>query len=67
MLAAGWPVVGLSLSEIDEEDCADAAVGVPAAVSENESTFLDAIGNSNGSYDVGDFRAYLVRTNVVDG
>lgn len=67
VLAAGWPVVGLSLSEIDEEDCADAAVGVPAAVSENESTFLDAIGNSNGSYDVGDFRAYLVRTNVVDG
>jgi len=64
--APGFPVVGLSLSEIDEEDCADEVVGVPA-LSENESTFLDVIGNNNGSYDVGDFRAYLVRTGVVDG
>lgn len=65
--APGFPVVGLSLSEIDEEDCADAVVGVAAAVSENEATFLDVIGNNNGSYDVGDFRAYLTRTGVVDG
>jgi hypothetical protein len=65
--APGFPVVGLALNEIDEEDCADAVVGVPASVSEDESTFLDAIGNNNGSYDAGDFRAYLVRTGVVDG
>lgn len=67
VLAPGWPVVGLSLSEIDEEDCADAVVGVPTALSESEATFLDVIGNNNGSYDVGDFRAYLVLTGVVNG
>jgi hypothetical protein len=66
IVAPGFPVVGLSLSEIDEEDCADAVVGVPA-VSDDEATFLDVIGNNNGSYDVGDFRAFLVRTGVVDG
>lgn len=66
IVAPGFPIVGLSLSSIDGEDCADEVIGVPA-VSENESTFLDVIGNNNGSYDVGDFRAYLVRTGVVDG
>jgi hypothetical protein len=37
------------------------------SVSDNAAAFLDVITNNDESYDVGDSRAYLVRTGVVDG
>ena len=64
--AAGWPVVGLSLTEIALQNSAGAVLGVSDLLSDDELTFLDVIGNNNGSYDVGDFRAYLIATGIVD-
>ena len=63
--AGGWPVVPLSLSDIDETDCADSAAGVGGLLSDDVSRFLDAVGNANGSYDVGDFRAFLLATGAI--
>lgn len=64
-LAAGWPVVGLRFSEIDEAAAADEVMGVPALLPDSTRVFLDVIGNNDGSYDVGDFRAYLIAADVV--
>ncbi|MGD2069506.1 MAG: hypothetical protein PVI57_12585 [Gemmatimonadota bacterium] len=63
--AGGWPVVPLSLSDIEETDCADGAAGIGGLLSEDVSRFLDAVGNANGSYDVGDFRAFLLATGTL--
>lgn len=62
--ASGGPPA-LSLASIPESDCADAAADVGGALSDDVAWFLDAIGNSNGSYDVGDFRAYLQATGAI--
>jgi hypothetical protein len=65
-LASGWPVEGLRLSDIDPGRAADEVMGVPGLLSDGERTFLDVIGNYDDSYDVGDFRAYLVAAGVVE-
>ncbi len=65
-LAAGWPVVGLRFSQIDEAAAADEILGVPNLLPDPTRTFLDVIGNNDGSYDVGDFRAYLIAAGVVN-
>lgn len=65
-LAAGWPVVGLRFSDIDEASAADEVMGVPNLLTDPTRTFLDVIGNNDGSYDVGDFRAYLIAAGVVE-
>lgn len=65
-LAAGWPVVGLRVSAIDEASAADEVMGVPNLLTDPTRTFLDVIGNNDGSYDVGDFRAYLIAAGVVE-
>jgi hypothetical protein len=65
-LAAGWPVVGLRFSDIDEAAAADEVMGVPNLLTDPTRTFLDVIGNNDGSYDVGDFRAYLIAAGVVE-
>jgi hypothetical protein len=65
-LAAGWPVEGLRLRDIDEGQAADEVMGVPGLLTDPVRTFLDVIGNHDYSYDVGDFRAYLVAAGVVD-
>ena len=65
-LAAGWPVVGLRFSEIDEAAAADEVMGVPDLLPESTRVFLDVIGNNDDSYDVGDFRAYLIAAGVVN-
>ncbi len=41
------------------DDVADHLLGVRAALSADELEYLDEIGNDNGSFDVGDFRAWL--------
>lgn len=63
--APGWPVVGLELGQILEIDAADQLVGETDDLDENHARFLDVIGNNNGSYDVGDFRAYLLEIGVL--
>ncbi|KPK59518.1 MAG: hypothetical protein AMS21_09910 [Gemmatimonas sp. SG8_38_2] len=63
--APGWPVVGLELAQISEMDAADQIVGATDELDENHASFLDVIGNNDGSYDVGDFRAYLIAAGVL--
>jgi hypothetical protein len=41
------------------DDVADHLLGVRAALTVDELEYLDEIGNDNGSFDVGDFRAWL--------
>jgi hypothetical protein len=41
------------------EDVADHLMGVRTSLSASELEYLDDIGNDNGSFDVGDFRAWL--------
>ena len=65
-LAAGWPVVGLRFSEINEAAAADEIMGVPDLLPDPTRVFLDVIGNNDGLYDVGDFRAYLIAAGVVN-
>jgi sugar lactone lactonase YvrE len=65
-LAAGWPVVGLRFSQIDEAAAADEVMGVPDLLPDPTRVFFDVIGNNDGSYDVGDFRAYLIAAGVVN-
>jgi hypothetical protein len=65
-LAAGWPVVGLRFSQIDEAAAADEVMGVPDLLPDPTRVFLDVIGNNDDSYDVGDFRAYLIAAGVVN-
>jgi hypothetical protein len=63
---AGVPEVGLSLGDLDASEVANKILGVASQVTANQTYFLDVIGNDNGTYDVGDFRAYLVATGVVN-
>jgi hypothetical protein len=63
--AIGWRTVGLEIGDITEATCADQIVGVTDDLDENHARFLDVIGNNNGSYDLGDFRAYLIATEVL--
>lgn len=68
--AAGIPVAGaptppLSIADIAEAECADQAAGASGMLPQNVTRLLDAIGNGNGRYDVGDFRAYLLATGAI--
>jgi len=47
------------------DDVADHLMGVRAALSASELDYLDEIGNGNGSFDVGDFRAWLQREGLM--
>ena len=66
--ATGIPAVGAppppSLDRIQESDCAEEAAGVER-LSDDIARLLDALGNNNGGYDVGDFRAFLQATGVI--
>jgi hypothetical protein len=64
--APGWPTVGLEIDRLDEDDCAGTVVGMTGLITADQSHFLDVIGNNNGSYDVGDFRAYLIATGITE-
>jgi hypothetical protein len=61
----GWPAPSLTLADIPATDCGDGAAGDPDALSDDAARFLDAIGNANGGYDVGDFRAYLLAAGLI--
>lgn len=61
----GVPAPPLSIGDIAESDCADEAAGAGEPLSDDDVRFLDAIGNNNGGYDVGDFRAYLLATGAI--
>lgn len=62
----GYPDTGLELAGIDEQGCVDEILGQASQVTGDELYFLDVIGNHDGTYDVGDFRAYLVATGTID-
>jgi hypothetical protein len=64
--AVGVPEVGLSLTDLDEAEVVNKILGVASQVTANHTHFLDVIGNDDGTFDVGDFRAYLVATGVVN-
>jgi len=63
--APGVPEVGLSLGDLDEAEVVNAILGEASALTANQSYFLDVIGNDDGSWDVGDFRAWLVASGIV--
>jgi len=56
--------VGMSFDLLADDDLADELLGV-GELSDGEMEFLDFMGNQNGEYDVGDFRAYLVYIGVL--
>ncbi|MGD2153168.1 MAG: pre-peptidase C-terminal domain-containing protein [Gemmatimonadales bacterium] len=56
--------VGMSFDLLADDDLADELFGV-GELSDGEMEFLDFMGNQNGEYDVGDFRAYLVYIGVL--
>lgn len=64
--AAGWPV-GVSLDVLVLEEVVDELLGPGGMLEQPKLGMLDALGNDNGLYDVGDFRAYLEETNRLDG
>jgi hypothetical protein len=47
------------------DDVADHLMGVRTTLSASELEYLDEIGNGNGSFDVGDFRAWLQREGLM--
>lgn len=63
--SAGLPVVPISLRGISPDAQLGALAGQQSALTANEVHFLDAIGNRNASFDVGDFRAFLIATGTV--
>jgi hypothetical protein len=52
--------VALARPDLDADDVADQLLGVRSSLGASELEYLDAIGNGNGSFDVGDFRAWLI-------
>jgi hypothetical protein len=56
--------VGVSMEMFTDTGLADELFGV-GDLSEGEKDFLDFMGNQNGEYDVGDFRAYLMYIGVL--
>ena len=42
------------------DDVANQLLGATGTLSADEERFLDLLGNNNGTYDVGDFRAYVI-------
>lgn len=63
--APGWPSPAIAIAEIDDATCADQAAGLDGSLSDDVARFLDAIGNGNGAYDVGDFRALLLANGTI--
>jgi hypothetical protein len=63
--APGVPEVGLSLADLDESVVVNDILGEASGLTANETYFLDVIGNDDGSWDVGDFRAYLTAIGIV--
>lgn len=47
--------------DLAADDIADQLMGVRTPLEASDLEYLDAIGNGNGSFDVGDFRAWLIR------
>ena len=64
VLATGAPV-GFLIDMISTDAAADELLGDSGSLSEAEMDFLDWLGNGNGGYDVGDFRALLVERGTV--
>jgi hypothetical protein len=56
--------VGVSMELFIDTGLADELFGV-GDLSDGEKDFLDFMGNQNGEYDIGDFRAFLVYTGVL--
>ena len=51
--------VVIARPDLVPEDVADHLMGVRTTLSASDLEYLDEIGNDNGSFDVGDFRAWL--------
>lgn len=64
--APGLPETGLQLSDLAESEVVDEILVQESQVTGNQIYFLDVIGNNDGTFDVGDFRAYLVATGTVE-
>ncbi len=57
--------VVLARPTLDAQDVADHLMGVRTSLSASELEYLDDIGNDNGGFDVGDFRAWLQREGLM--
>ena len=64
--APGVDETGLELADLVADEVADEILGLDTQVTADQTYFLDVIGNHDGTYDVGDFRAYLVATGAID-
>jgi hypothetical protein len=64
--APGWPV-GFSAASLALDDVTGELLGAADMLTADELEFLDGLGNNNGRFDVGDFRAYLLATGQIGG
>jgi hypothetical protein len=62
---AGLPVPPLSIRAMAVDRHMYTLAGQADGLAANEIVFLDGLGNGNGFYDVGDFRAYLIVTGAI--
>ncbi|NIR43810.1 MAG: hypothetical protein GWN99_07620 [Gemmatimonadetes bacterium] len=65
VLADGLPL-GPSIESVTASMAADHLFGLGGLTAAEQNT-LDLLGNDNGAYDLGDFRAFLVATGVLSG
>lgn len=54
--------ISITAPALTLSDVADLMLGVEGALTADEVRYLDLAGNRNGRFDVGDFRAYVLRT-----
>jgi hypothetical protein len=64
--APGVSETGLRLTDIGQEDVVDEILLQSSAVTDDQLYFLDVIGNNEGTFDIGDFRAFLIANGTVE-
>ncbi|MBT8461160.1 MAG: hypothetical protein KJO44_01465 [Gemmatimonadetes bacterium] len=64
--APGVPETGLRLTDVVESEVVEELLLQSSAVTDDQLHFLDVIGNNEGAFDIGDFRAYLIATGTVE-
>ena len=57
--------VAVAQPDLAPQDVADHLMGVRTTLSASDLEYLDEFGNDNGSFDVGDFRAWLQREGLM--
>lgn len=65
VFAEGTVTMTVTRPTLAQGDVVDELLDVANSLTADEERFLDLIGNNNGQFDIGDFRAYLQDTGVI--